>query len=323
MSAWNDCAEANIMEADILEQSIADYDADILDELLLDRTTRKNIRWCTDNYASLGDGFAPSDEIMPSSITGIHGKVIQPRVSKGAEEQLRRTKGKAEVFTPSWVCNVQNNLVDEAWFKRKDIFNLSTSAGWKTNHKRIVFPEDKTWHDYIKDIRIEVSCGEAPYLVSRYDTVSGEYIPVKHRIGLLDRKLRVAYENTQDESGWLKWAKKAFQSSYGYDLQGDNLLLARENLLYSFVEYMAEYFGHEPELKDITCIARIVSWNIWQMDGITLTAPYSKQEREAVQIPLFGEEDESEQTVAIPCRIYDWSANRSIQFRSLLKNQGA
>jgi hypothetical protein len=38
---------------------------------------------------------------------------------------------------------------------------------------------------------MEISCGEAPYLVSRYDTVSGNIISVDDRIGLLDRKLRV------------------------------------------------------------------------------------------------------------------------------------
>ena len=47
--------------------------------------------------------------------------------------------------------------------------------------------------------RLEISCGEAPYLVSRYDTVTGETIPISQRIGLLDRKLRVISENTDTE----------------------------------------------------------------------------------------------------------------------------
>ena len=47
--------------------------------------------------------------------------------------------------------------------------------------------------------RLEISCGEAPYLVSRYDTVMGETIPISQRIGLLDRKLRVVSENTDTE----------------------------------------------------------------------------------------------------------------------------
>ena len=33
----------------------------------------------------------------------------------------------AEVFTPSWICNAQNNLIDNAWFERKDVFNKEIS----------------------------------------------------------------------------------------------------------------------------------------------------------------------------------------------------
>jgi len=34
-------------------------------------------------------------------------------------------ENKAEVFTPSWVCNEQNNLIDEQWFGRKNVFNIA------------------------------------------------------------------------------------------------------------------------------------------------------------------------------------------------------
>ena len=46
--------------------------------------------------------------------------------------------------------------------------------------------------------RLEITCGEAPYIASRYDTVSGEPIEIKRRIGILDRKLRVVTENAED-----------------------------------------------------------------------------------------------------------------------------
>lgn len=307
---------------DILEQGIADYDSGLFKTLLLDRTTRKNIKWCTDNYKEYGENYFPTEEIQPSLITGIHGKIIQPRVSKSVEEQMRRTKEKAEVFTPSWICNEQNNLVDAAWFGREDVFNHSENGEWYSTEGRITFPADKTWHDYVKAVRMEVSCGEAPYLVSRYDTVTGKTILVSNRIGLLDRKLRIVHENTNNEQDWLKWAKKAFMSCYGYDFQGDNVLLARENLLYTFVDYMQEYYDHEPKLKDMLEIARIISWNIWQMDGITMTVPYSEQENVYVQMPLFNEEGTGASETGlpqIPCRIYDWGANRSILFTSLMK----
>lgn len=48
-------------------------------------------------------------------------------------------------------------------------------------------------------MRLEISCGEAPYLVSRYDSVTGKTIKIKNRIGLLDRKLRIVSENIEEE----------------------------------------------------------------------------------------------------------------------------
>ena len=73
---------------------------------------------------------------------------------------------------------------------------------------------------------MEVTCGEAPFLASRYDAATGEMIPVARRIGILDRKLRVVSENAATEDEWRKYATHAVQSTYGYEYQGDNLLLA-------------------------------------------------------------------------------------------------
>lgn len=87
------------------------------------------------------------------------------------------------------------------------------------------------WTDYVLSTRLEISCGEAPYLVSRYDTITGQPINIIDRIGILDRKIRVINENTYTENDWMYWVLKAYQSIYGFELQGDNLLLARENLL--------------------------------------------------------------------------------------------
>ena len=75
-----------------------------------------------------------------------------------------------------------------------------------------------------------MSCGESPYLVSRYNVITGEDIPISDRVGLLDRKLRIVCENVDDEKDWYEWAKIAYQSIYGFEWQGDNLVLAREAL---------------------------------------------------------------------------------------------
>src|SRR5699024_7258525 len=126
-------------------------------------------------------------------------------------------------------------------------------------------PDDKkkTWQKYVDEPRIEFACGEAPYLVSRYDSTTGEAINLKDRIGLLDRKLRVVCENTKTEAEWLKWTERAFQSIYGFEFQGDNLFLARENLLYTYIEYMEFQLKRQPTKRELLSIARIISWNLW------------------------------------------------------------
>ena len=56
------------------------------------------------------------------------------------------------------------------------------------------------------------------------------------------------------------------------------------------------------------------------MDGISLTAPYSESEQLYQQMTLFDFMDGTkEKGETIPCRIYDWRANRSLEFREMMK----
>ena len=174
-------------DIDINEKSLYEKYPTVLDILLLDNTTKKNIIWATNSYKRRGYRF--SDNILPINV--IKGNIIQPRSKKAKAEQAKRSKDSAEVFTPSWMCNKQNNLIDEEWFGKKDVFNIELNNDWIVNEEKIIMPEGKSWIDYIKDIRLEITCGEAPYLVSRYDTVTGKPIETKKRIGLLDRKFRI------------------------------------------------------------------------------------------------------------------------------------
>ena len=89
--------------------------------------------------------------------------------------------------------------------------NPSAEQGWITAIGKIEFPKRKRWQRYVDSKRLEITCGEAPYLVSRYDTTTGEIIPIGDRIGILDRKLRIVGENTSSESTWLNWTYRAFQ----------------------------------------------------------------------------------------------------------------
>ena len=301
-----------IENIDINETEVLKQYPEVLEMLLKDHTTQQNIYWATDSYADRGEGYQFKDAIIADSITGDNGMIIRPRSVKSKDEQTKRSKDMAEVFTPSWVCNAQNNLIDDAWFGKQGVFNAeSPEHTWKATTGKIEFPEGKTWKDYVRDTRLEITCGEAPYLVSRYDTVSGMPIELAERIGLLDRKLRVVSENTETTGEILDWCQEAYKNTYGYEWQGDNLLLAREALLFTFLDYYRAKFGEEPLLKSIQYIAYIISWNVWQMDGLKFCPPGE----EPCEDDLFNPSN--------LCLIRDWRKPRDkqkIYFKSLLKS---
>lgn len=97
--------------------------------LLFDQTTHKNIFWATNDYIDEGKGFEYNDQITMDKVSGNHSELITPRALKNKDIQAQRAKNMAEVFTPSWVCNKQNNLVDENWFGYKNVFNIELDKG--------------------------------------------------------------------------------------------------------------------------------------------------------------------------------------------------
>lgn len=267
-----------------------------------------------------------------------------PRVKKDKDLQQARVREMAEVFTPSWICNAQNNLIDNAWFEKDNVFNQELimpdgTQKWEVNRNKINFPKGKTWKHYIRDTRLEMACGEAPYITSRYDTTTGEFIPIEDRIGLLDRKLRVINENVNDSGEWLEAAQTAYKNIYAFEWQGDSLLLAREAMLITFIENYSFKFGKEPLLKSIQYIAYIISWNVWQMDGLKGVIPKSCDTKRTETTTLFGgveikiEECEGclkdiiKKHNGIYCLIKDWESKdpetgrkgRKIKFIDLLK----
>ena len=130
---------------------------------------------------------------------------------KNREQQQERTRAKAEVFTPSWICNKMNNHCDEEWFGRKDVFNVERNQEWQVNTEKVEFDAEDGWKKYVDSKRLEITCGEAPYIVSRYDAATGELLEIKRRIGILDRKLRVVNENTVNEKEWFKWVDEGHE----------------------------------------------------------------------------------------------------------------
>lgn len=298
----------------------------VLPILLQDKTTKKNIIWATSSYEQLGEQYADDRQITIEALTGLNPIMLQPRIMKATEQQLARTRIHAEVFTPAWICNKMNNYCDEEWFGRKDVFNTLQDKEWNTIQGKILFPSNKTWQQYIDSCRLEITCGEAPYMVSRYDVSTGEVISIRDRIGILDRKLRVVSENTDNEEEWIKWAVRAFQSVYGYEYQGDNLLIGRINLLITFVDYLSDRWNREAAVDELKKIANIIAWNFWQMDGLTGTVPLGEPEEEIHQYSLFemfdNGENKTENKKTPRCRIFDWRADKSILYESMKKQEG-
>jgi hypothetical protein len=298
---------------DIREDYLAKRD-NLLELLLQDKTTSKNILWATDSYQSKGDLFAPHIQITTDLITGVYGTLIQPRAVKSKEEQLYRTRDKAEVFTPLSIVKQMNKASEP---KRITKYN---------------------WQEYITLLKLEITCGEAPYIVSRYDPVSDkqELLPLKKRVGFLDKKLRVISKYCSTHKDWVKWSKIAFQSSYGYEWQGDSLLIARENLLYTFIDYYRDKFKRKPRSKLQKEIAEIIAWNIFQMDGLKYVIPMSCKNEE---ITIKGEEtlfEKEDNLIEVrPCvgcakktainhngiyiKIMDWVKGESIIFVDIVK----
>lgn len=323
-----------LQKNDIFENSIQAKSKELSDLLLFDHTTHKNIIWATDEYAEYGAGYQFFDEIMPDEITRDHGSLICPRYLKNKYAQELRVKQRAEVFTPSWVCNMMNNVLDDEWFNKKNVFNtaLKDRKEWKPTTRTIAFPtcNGKEWQDYVSKTVLEITCGEAPFLVSRYDAATGKAIPLKKRIGILDRKMRVVSENTTSDEEWLRWTYKAFQSSYGYEWQGDNILLARENLLATFQDYYQQRFEQAANIDLLLKIAEIISWNIFQMDGLKCVLPLSCTRVKQAQMSLF--KDHTEECPGCKnndiykhtgqyVKIMDWEAKKPIKFVSLYRDR--
>ncbi len=284
----------------------------LLDIMLTDRTTKKNIIWGIDSYKRhyKDKEFSAKSHIKPELVTGIFGKLIQPRASKSLDEQRRRTRDKAEVFTPLKVVELINKSVD-------------------------TFPKKNNWQEYVRELKLEITCGEAPFIVSRYNPVAkGVLIKLSKRVGFLDKKLKMVSNYCNDKKEWIFWAKEAFKASYGYEWQGDNVLLARENLLYTLIDYYKAKFNRPPTLRVQEEFAEIISWNIFQMDGLRYVVPMSCHHESKI-IPgertLFEETpDTVDKHECEGCkyhrsnkhngkyvRIMDWSRDRTVRFVDL------
>ena len=312
-----------MVEIDTHDALLLNLSPSLLRLLLVDKTTGGNIYWVTDAYTKLGEEYQPSCQILPCLITGPMEKIIRPRALKSHDEQQTRTRNMGEVFTPPIVCCAQNNLLDTAWFGHENaIFSVDqNSQAWMPVDHEVEFTDNKNWRHYVDKRVLEMACGEAPYLTSRYNAESGELIPMVMRMGLLDRKLRVVLENTlNDDEAWNKWSLRALEATYAFDLQGDNVLLARENLLAAYCEWSRFRNGQWPDARRVKVAANRIVWNVFQMDGTTYEVPFAQ--RRVLDGPNQLPGMESFHQEGVPCLVRDWramSGGSAITFRSLVR----
>lgn len=283
----------------------------VLPLLLADKSTGRNIIWATDPPQALSDTVTDKSEMTPAQLHQLGFEAIQARAGKQADAQQQRTRRRGEVCTPAWVCNKMINALDADWFGREGVFNTEQPQGWQAREGQVEFPASKgkapLWQQYIDSRRLEITCGEAPFLASRYDAATGEMIPVQQRIGILDRKLRVVSETVKEEKEWLYWAKRAVQATYGYEYQGDNLLLARTNLLLTFAEHLQARWQRSSTTQELKSTANIIAWNLWQMDGLKRSIPGGKLHPDTEQLNLFSMFGDAEESVpSVSCKVKNW-----------------
>ena len=131
----------------------------------------------------------------------------------------------------------------------------------------------------------------------------------RRREAILDRKLYIVNYNAHDLEDWRDWAIRALRTTYGYEFQGDNLFIARVNVLRCFVENYKSFvkknnkkkWNPNPDTDLIEDAIEIITWNFWQMDGLNDKVPFTN----------------------IPAKIRDWKSEKRydppniLEFREL------
>lgn len=280
-------------------------------KLLVDKTTKGHILWGTDAYRDRGPAFEREQEIDTPLLLYENAGLIKTRARKAFEQQSERTKQHGEVFTPRWICDAMIDHLDEAWFGVEEIDFLSSMDD--------LFAKKK-WKRYVDSRRLEITCGEGPFLMQRYDVSTGNMILVPERKGILDRKLQVVSRYAETEEEWEIWARRAYEATYGYEFQGDNLLISRVNFMMTYRDFYRNRWNREPEIREWEKIENIITWNLWQMDGLTGEIPYSRMDPLGPSLFELGDPDFKEEDVHPACRIYDWRNEcKSVAFNEIGK----
>lgn len=209
--------------------------------------------------------------------------VLVPRFMRNETNNRERTKNKAEVFTPTRIVKQMLDNIDEAGDTLKVEFGAYICSRW-----------------------LEITCGEGAFLCTRYNPKNGEMIPIRDRQGILDRKLHAVSKQINQNGAWIQYALQVCRSTYGYEYQGDSLLMARVNALYTFMEYYQNKFNSCLPVQYQCDLAEIIAWNIWQMDGLTKCIPQANviKDRHGEYVAIEG----------TPATIMDWNNREPVSF---------
>lgn len=237
----------------------AQGNADISTSVSCPPQAHTQIIWGCDSYAYLGDAYAPDAPMHLAQLLHEGSPLVIPRAKKTREAQKERTRTKAEVFTPVLAIKTQNDALD---------------------------PVDAKLEAYLAHRWLEITCGEAPYITTRYQMHTGDPLALSEREGVLDRKFGRLNAADIAPDAYCDLMQLALASVYGFEYSGDSLFLARVNVLLCCLEAHQARFGVYPDASFVRELAHIISYNFFQMDGCTLTVPFAQ-----VQAPPVGQVD--------------------------------
>ena len=103
--------------------------------------------------------------------------------------------------------------------------------------------------------------------------------------------------------------------------------------MFTIAEYYEAKFNEKLETQDLVGFAKVIAWNIWQMDGIKFVIPNSCCTKEIIDEDLFERRIISKPCVGckkgdnrkhngIYCIIKDWETHRNIRFVDMVFGGG-
>ena len=96
--------------------------------------------------------------------------------------------------------------------------------------------------------------------------------------------------------------------------------MARENLLLTYCDFYFDKWRCQPKFELLQQIAQIISYNIFQMDGLTCTIPLSQIEKIIIQpADLFNDKEIKTviKSAGILVKIKDWQTGKLVNFMEI------